>query len=238
MSPCVSAARTVQSACSPTGAPSARYAVLCAKLSDENSCCVESNDPVVSRLTCPENGVAPKKLEARRADELVTRPNTFCPPKPLPSAGASAAATTASGTVASFRMVRRAWRSRHASSPWSSLPVAPAATAGSAAGAGSGASGTPAASTGREPGVLTAFATVTCRSAIADDTRPLGRTSITCAREATKPVRCARSRYGPGERVRISNRPLRSLTANAVEAPSADTVAPATGAPCSSCTVP
>src|SRR3954453_15166612 len=77
MSPCVSAARTVQSACSPTGAPSARYAVLCAKLSFEKSCCGESNDPVVSRLTWPENGVVEKKLEARRAEELVTRPNTF-----------------------------------------------------------------------------------------------------------------------------------------------------------------
>src|ERR1700719_1540181 len=82
MSPCVSAARTVQSACSPTGAPSARYAVLCAKLSDEESCCGVSDDPVGSRLTCPENGVAAKKLDAKRADELVTRPKTLEPPKP------------------------------------------------------------------------------------------------------------------------------------------------------------
>ena len=38
--------------------------------------------------------------------------------------------------------------------------------------------------------------------------------------------------------MRISNRPLRSLTANAVVAPSAETIAPATGAPCSSSTMP
>ena len=69
-SPCVSAARIVQSACSPTGAPSARYAVLRAKLSDENSCCGVSNEPVVSRLTWPENGVPAKKLVVKRAGEL------------------------------------------------------------------------------------------------------------------------------------------------------------------------
>src|SRR5476649_158028 len=82
MSPCVSAARTVQSACSPTGAPSARYAVLWEKLSVVKSCCGVSNDPVVSRLTWPENGVAAKKFDARRADEFVTRPNTLGPSKP------------------------------------------------------------------------------------------------------------------------------------------------------------
>src|SRR6185295_20265050 len=68
--------------------------------------------------------------------------------------------------------------------------------------------------------------------------RPLGRTSTTWPREATNPVRCARTRYGPGDSVRISNRPARSLTANAVDAPSAETIAPDTGAPRSSCTTP
>src|SRR5476649_1623475 len=71
-----------------------------------------------------------------------------------------------------------------------------------------------------------------------DEERALGRTSMTCPRDATKPERCARSRYGPGDNVRSSKRPLRSVTANAVELPSADTMAPATGAPFSSCTVP
>src|SRR5207247_1609451 len=51
MSPCVSAARAVQSACSPTGAPNARYAVLWEKLSAVNSCWGVSKDPVVSKLT-------------------------------------------------------------------------------------------------------------------------------------------------------------------------------------------
>src|SRR5580765_1268325 len=89
MSPWVSAARTVQSACSPTGAPSARYAVLWATLSDENSCCGVSNEPLVNRLTWPENGVLAKKFDASRADEFVTRPNTFWPPKPSASEGVS-----------------------------------------------------------------------------------------------------------------------------------------------------
>src|SRR4029077_11584982 len=71
-----------------------------------------------------------------------------------------------------------------------------------------------------------------------DEARVLGRTSTTCPRDATKPDRCARSRYGPGDSVRNSKRPLRSVMANAVEPPSADTMAPATGAPFSSCTVP
>src|SRR5436190_2327896 len=61
---------------------------------------------------------------------------------------------------------------------------------------------------------------------------------MTWPRDAANPVWCARTRYGPGESVRISNRPARSLTANAVEAPSADTIAPETGAPCSSRTTP
>src|SRR5262245_63257258 len=81
-------------------------------------------------------------------------------------------------------------------------------------------------------------AALTCFSAIDDDERVLGRTSTTCPREATKPVRCARTRYGPGDSVRSSKRPTRSLTANAVVAPSADTIAPATGSPRSSSTTP
>src|ERR1700720_3419060 len=71
-----------------------------------------------------------------------------------------------------------------------------------------------------------------------DEARVLGRTSTTCPRDATKPDRWARSKYGPGDSVRSSKRPLRSVTANAVELPSADTMAPATGTPFSSCTVP
>jgi hypothetical protein len=71
-----------------------------------------------------------------------------------------------------------------------------------------------------------------------DEARPLGRTSITWLCDTANPLRCARSTYGPGDRVRISKRPVRSLTANAVEAPKAETVAPTTGAPRSSSTVP
>src|SRR5262245_48433527 len=52
------------------------------------------------------------------------------------------------------------------------------------------------------------------------------------------PTRCARTRYGPGGSVRSSNFPDRSLTANALVAPRADTIAPDTGAPRSSSTLP
>src|SRR4051794_18852292 len=109
MSPCVSPARTDQSACSPTGAPRERYAVLWATLSDEKSCCGVSKEPLVSRLTWPEKGVVAKKFDARRADEFVTRPRTLSPPNGLAS-GPLARATMSCGTVASFRTVRRAWR--------------------------------------------------------------------------------------------------------------------------------
>ena len=50
-SPWVSAARAVQSACSPTGALSARYATLRSKLLDVKSCCGVSNEPVVRRFS-------------------------------------------------------------------------------------------------------------------------------------------------------------------------------------------
>src|SRR5262245_18284944 len=52
------------------------------------------------------------------------------------------------------------------------------------------------------------------------------------------PTRWARTRYGPGGSVSSSKRPARSLTANALVAPRADTIAPDTGAPRSSSTLP
>src|SRR5262245_42133984 len=52
------------------------------------------------------------------------------------------------------------------------------------------------------------------------------------------PTRCARTTYGPGGSVSSSKCPARSLTAKALVAPSADTIAPATGRPRSSSTLP
>src|SRR5258706_12435921 len=77
-----------------------------------------------------------------------------------------------------------------------------------------------------------------CRNAIDEALRALGRTSTIWPRDATKPLECARTRYGPGDSVRSSKRPARSVTAVADVVPRADTIAPATGAPFSSCTVP
>src|SRR5258706_16022892 len=77
-----------------------------------------------------------------------------------------------------------------------------------------------------------------CRNAIDEALRALGRTSTIWPRDATKPLECARTRYGPGDSVRSSKRPARSVTANADVVPRADTIAPATGAPFSSWTVP
>ena len=71
-----------------------------------------------------------------------------------------------------------------------------------------------------------------------EDVRLLGRTSMYCPRDAMKPLRCARTKYGPGRSVTITNRPVRSVVAVLVVAPSADTSAPLTGAPFSSWTMP
>src|SRR6266540_3521876 len=66
-----------------------------------------------------------------------------------------------------------------------------------------------------------------CRNAIDEALRALGRTSTIWPRDATKPLECARTRYGPGDSVRSSKRPARSVTANADVVPRADTIPPA-----------
>ena len=43
------------------------------KLSAVNSCCGASNEPVVSRLTWPENGVPANRFDANRADDPTVR---------------------------------------------------------------------------------------------------------------------------------------------------------------------
>ena len=71
----------------------------------ENSCCGESNEPVVSRLTCPENGVPAKKLAASCAGD----PNEWFlnPPAPNEPSSFGRPAKISSVTVASFRTPRR-----------------------------------------------------------------------------------------------------------------------------------
>ena len=80
--------------------------MLRAKLSVENSCCGVSNEPVVSRLTWPENGVSAKKLVASRAGDPNAR--LMNPPAPNEPSSLGRPAKSSSVTVASFRMPRRA----------------------------------------------------------------------------------------------------------------------------------
>ncbi len=146
MSPCVTAPCTVQSANDPTGALTDTYATPRDRLSVVNSCCGLSNEPVVSRLNCPENGVLPNKFVASRAGapKILLWPNA--------AGSGSSSASTDSGTIASLRIPRRAWRSRHATSLWLSLgsdPLVPLGVSSASIGSADPMPGpTPAASTG------------------------------------------------------------------------------------------
>src|SRR6185295_4652669 len=126
-------------------------------------------------------------------------------------------------------MLRRVWLSRHAISPGSAEPLLPDAPASSGlAGSRGSCADTGPSDAGTMGGVDVAGA-VTRRNAMDEDAFVLGRTRTTCPRAATNPTRCARTRYGPGGSERSSNRPVRSVTANAELDPSAETTAPGTG---------
>ncbi|PYQ79371.1 MAG: hypothetical protein DMG01_08975 [Acidobacteria bacterium] len=121
----------------------------------------------------------PNKLVARRAGDPTARPNRFDGPNPVCVGGASSASNS-SGIVASFRMLRRAWRRRHAVSLWSSVAFDPGPLAAAASGGGASPSEplavapTPAARIGADE-----VPTVTAarRMEIDEDDRALGRTS-------------------------------------------------------------
>ena len=186
--------------------------------------------------------------ERRRREEVatraaptscVTRPNTFCAAEAVPSAGASSAATIVRERSRPSGSLRRAWRRRHAS--LAVIVVAGRTGRGGRIGRAAPRSGA-SAHAGGEHRTRRRRVTASRRSRggarSTDDARPLGRTSMTCAARGDEAGQVRAQQIRPGDSVRISKRPLRSLTANAVEAPSAETVAPATGAPCSSCTMP
>ena len=67
------------------------------------SCCGASNELLVSRFTCPENGVLAKKSTAARADDPAAWPRKSIGIDP---AGAFRASTSA-GKLMSLRMLRR-----------------------------------------------------------------------------------------------------------------------------------
>ena len=82
-------------------------------VSVEKNCCGVSNEPVVRKLTCPENGVSAKKLAtARRRSRRRGQDR-----RGWKLSAGSSSASRSSGRVTSFRTLRRAWRMRHAVSP-------------------------------------------------------------------------------------------------------------------------
>src|SRR4051812_32380522 len=96
-----------------------------------------SNELVVSRLTWPKNGVSAKKLDARCAAPLdalaAERLRSTYPPLP-DTPGPEDASATITWSTASFRMLRRACRSRHSISPSFGLsPLSPDAAGGGSA---------------------------------------------------------------------------------------------------------
>src|SRR5512132_1190195 len=73
-----------------------------------------SNDPVVRKLTCPENGVAAKKLVAARADVPTAISKRLAGTNAL--RGSRGELSSSSGIVTSRSTPRRVWRKRHATS--------------------------------------------------------------------------------------------------------------------------
>ncbi len=174
------------------------------KLSPVNSCCGVSNEPVVNRLNCPVSGTPAKRFEARPAAASLLMPRSA----KVPALGPSfAPAMSASGTVTSFKMPRRRWRSRHAVSLWSSS-TGLAEEVGSSAGNRGASAGSlslsvcsgrpmPAATIGRVAGGASTFGAAGAdawRTAIADVVRAFALTSTSCPRDAAKPLTCTRTR--------------------------------------------